>query len=288
MFSVASTAGLRHALSLAAALLAAFAFPAAAGIAAPNERGVSMGHLHYVVADVAAERDFWMRLGGTAGTTAEVESVQMPGVMILLSAGAPEAGPSFIDHVAFRVESLAAIEARGFELELVAAYPGIASIRSPGGNRVELFEEGTATNVGFEPEYADAVAERHNRPLVGALDSHHLHFYVPEDQVEAARDWYVARFGAVPGMRWRYLAADLPGMNLNFSAATGPQAATRGRSLDHIGFEIAGLEEFCRELASDGVVFVQPYRPISPALAVATLTDPWGTTIELTEGLGGD
>lgn len=285
MQSVSCTAGFRHAPALAAGLLAALAQPAAAQIAVPNARGVSMGHLHYVVVDVAAERDFWVRLGGTAATLVEGDRVQMPGVVILLSAGEPAPGPALVEHVAFRVESLAAIEARGFNLELVAAYPGIASIRTPGGNRVELFEEGTATNVGFEPEHPDAVAERHNRPLVGTLDSHHLHFYMPEDQVEAARDWYVARFGAVPGMRWRYLAADLPGMNLNFSAATGPQSPTRGRSLGHIGFEIAGLEEFCRELEAAGVVFDQPYRRVSAALAVATLTDPWGTTIELSEGI---
>ena len=244
-----------------------------------------MGHLHYVVADVAAERDFWVRLGGTAGSSAEGEHVQMPGFLVLLGDGMPAQGPSLVEHVAFRVASLAAVEARGFEIELVEAYPGIASIRTPGGNRIELFEEGTATNVGFEPEYADTVAERHNRPLAGALDSHHLHFYLPEEQVEAARDWYVARFGAVPGMRWRYLAADLPGMNLNFSAATGPQSPTRGRSLDYIGFEITGLEEFCRELESAGVVFDLPYRRVSSTLAVATLTDPWGTTIELSEGI---
>jgi catechol 2,3-dioxygenase-like lactoylglutathione lyase family enzyme len=269
----------------AALLPALCAEPAAAQLASPNARGVSMGHLHYVVADVAAERDFWVALGGTAGRFAGGERVAMPGVLIEISEGDAEPGPPLVEHVAFRVRSLAAIEARGFELELVAAYPGIASIRTPAGNRIELFEEGTATNVGFEPAQADAVAERHNRPLVGVLDSHHLHFYVAEDQVEAARDWYVERFGAIPGMRWRYLAADLPGMNLNFSAATEPQSPTRGHSLDHIGFEITGLEAFCRELTSAGVVFDQPYRRVGPELAVAIFTDPWGTTIELSEGL---
>lgn len=244
-----------------------------------------MGHLHYVVADVAAEREFWLALGGSAGQVADGERVVMPGVVIEIVEADPEPGASVVEHVAFRVRSLAAVEARGFELEMVAAYPGIASIRTPAGNRIELFEEGTATNVGFAPDRADSVAERHNRPLVGALDSHHLHFYLPEEQVEAARDWYVEHFGAVPGLRWRYLAADLPGMNLNFSAATGTPVSTSGRSLDHIGFDIVGLEAFCRELAAAGVVFDQPYRRIDPGLAVATLTDPWGTTIELSEVL---
>ena len=37
--------------------------------------------------------------------------------------------------------------------------------------------------------------------------------------------------------------------------------------------------------AAVGVVFDQPYRRVGPELAVAILTDPWGTTIELSEGL---
>jgi catechol 2,3-dioxygenase-like lactoylglutathione lyase family enzyme len=273
--------------AVACGLLGLSALPVTAQIAPPNERGVSMGHLHYLVADVAAERDFWVTLGGTARPSAAGQQVEMPGVLVLLSAGEVETGPSLVEHVAFRVESLAAVEARGFALERVAAYPGIASIRSPAGNRVELFEEGTATNVGFEPEYADAVADRHNRPLVGNLDSHHLHFYLPEDQVEAARAWYVEHLGAVPGERWRYLAADLPGMNLNFSANAETQVPTRGRSLDHIGFEISGLEAFCRALAAKGAVFDESYRRVSADFAFAILTDPWGTTLELTEGLSG-
>jgi hypothetical protein len=92
-------------------------------------------------------------------------------------------------------------------------------------------------------------------------------------------------FGAVPGVRWRYVATDLPGMNLNFSAGDAAPAPTRGRSLDHIGFEIAGLEAFCRELVERGVEFDQAYRRQSADLALAVLSDPWGTTIELSEGL---
>jgi hypothetical protein len=287
MRSSSSAAAFQPSIAVAAGILALLAQPAAAQIAPANARGVSMGQLYFIVTDVAAERDFWVALGGTARPYDAGELVQMPGLLILIREGSAAVGPPLVDHVAFRVESLAAIEARGFALEPVDAYPGIASIRTPAGNRIELFEEGTATNVGFEPDYADTVAERHNRPLGGALDSHHLHFYLPEDQVETARDWYVERFGAVPGMRWRYLAADLPGMNLNFSAAVESRRPTRGHSLDHIGFEIAGLEDFCRELASSGVVFDQPYRRVRPDLAVAVLTDPWGTTIELSEGLGG-
>lgn len=271
-------------LTIGAVLLSLTASPARAELAAPNAAGVAMGHLHYFVDDVLAHREFWISLGGTAGSFAAGEVVRMPGVMILLSERRADLVPATIDHVAFRVASLDAIEAAGFTLERLEAYPGIASIRTPAGDRVELFEEGTATNVGFAPDRPDEVAERHNRPLLGELDSHHLHFYLPESEVEAARDWYVEHFGAVPGMRWRYAAADLPGMNLNFSAESA-RAPSRGRTLDHIGFEVAGLEAFCRELAARGIVFEQPFQRTGADFALAVLTDPWGTTIELTEGL---
>ena len=283
MNRVAGSRPLHAASALVLALL--LARPGLAQIAAPNEAGVAMGHLHFFVEAVPAERDFWVALGGTAAPFAAGEIVRMPGVLMLISELEAASEASLVDHVAFRVESLAAVASRGFELEMVVAYPGIASIYTPGGVRVELFEEGTATNVGFDSELADSVAERHNRPLTGAIDSHHLHFYLPEDQVVPARDWYVEHFGAVPGVRWRYDAADLPGMNLNFSASAEARAPTRGRTLDHIGFEIENLEAFCRALEAKGIELDQPFRRLSPTFAVAVLTDPWGTTLELSEGL---
>ncbi|MDX1562175.1 MAG: VOC family protein [Gammaproteobacteria bacterium] len=263
--------------------------PAAGQLAAPNDAGVAMGHLHYFVEDVAANRDFWVALGGRASPFAAGELVEMPGVTILISERSSTVGGSVLDHVAFRVESLDAIAARGFELEMVEAFPGIASIYTPSGDRVELFEEGTATNIGFDvadgASFDAADPERHNRPLMQPVVTHHMHYYVPEDEVVAARDWYVEHFGAVPGMRWRYDAADLPGMNLNFSAGADERAPTSGRSLDHVGFEIANLEAFCRALEAAGIEFDQPFRRVNERFALAILTDPWGVTLELTEGL---
>jgi catechol 2,3-dioxygenase-like lactoylglutathione lyase family enzyme len=115
--------------------------------------------------------------------------------------------------------------------------------------------------------------------------AHHIHLYVPESSVLEAKAWYVRMFGGVPGKRWRYEAADLPGINLNFSASPRPTASTRGRMLDHIGFEVENLEAFCRTLAAKGLTFDVPYRRFPDGIATAFLTDPWGTRIELTEGL---
>ena len=91
-------------------------------------------------------------------------------------------------------------------------------------------------------------------------------------------------FGATPGIRWRYMAADLPGINMNFSDQKDqkqPFAPTRGRMLDHIGFEVKDLSAFCRRLEAAGVKFDAPYAKDGSGVARAMLTDPWGTSIEL-------
>jgi len=61
---------------------------------------------------------------------------------------------------------------------------------------------------------------------------------------------------------------------------------TSGRAMDHIGFEVKGLEAFLKSLEAQGVKVTTPYRSV-PALnlAIAFINDPWGTSIELTEGL---
>ena len=48
-----------------------------------------------------------------------------------------------------------------------------------------------------------------------AVANHHIHLYVPD--VEAAKKWYATTFGAIPGKRGKFEAADLPGVNLSFS-----------------------------------------------------------------------
>jgi catechol 2,3-dioxygenase-like lactoylglutathione lyase family enzyme len=60
----------------------------------------------------------------------------------------------------------------------------------------------------------------------------------------------------------------------------------RGRSLDHIGFEVRNLEAFVRELEAKGVRMDRGYTEVAAlGIAIAFLTDPWGTYVELTEGL---
>jgi catechol 2,3-dioxygenase-like lactoylglutathione lyase family enzyme len=262
---------------------------ALAQLSAPNGAGVAMGHIHYNVRDLEANKRFWLALGGTEGALGSNVVIGFPDVLVLLRQAEPTGGAadSVVDHFAFRVQSLATVEAAGIEVELNEQYPGVASVYTPEGVRVELFDDTLATNLGFTVDSgtADAVTERHNRKIDVPIIAHHIHLYVPEGDVEAARDWYTQHFGGVAGKRWRYDATDLPGINLNFSAAPEPRAPTRGRALDHIGFEVVGLEAFCNKLEAAGISFDQPYRELPSGLGLAFLTDPWGTYIELTDGL---
>jgi catechol 2,3-dioxygenase-like lactoylglutathione lyase family enzyme len=138
----------------------------------------------------------------------------------------------------------------------------LAFLMGPDDTKVELIENTAAA-----------------RPI--AL--HHVHFAAPD--VEAMRAWYVKMFGAAPGMRGSFQAADLPGVNLTYSPAPEAVAPTRGRALDHIGFEVKGLEAFIARLEASGVKMDRELTPV-PALglSIAFLTDPWGTYLELTEG----
>jgi catechol 2,3-dioxygenase-like lactoylglutathione lyase family enzyme len=242
------------------------------------------------VRDVAANKTFWVALGGRSvlfnGTT---EGIVFPDVVVLLRQGEPTGGTqgSVVNHVAFRVKSVAAIEKAGFDVEYNEQYPGVASVHTPEGERIELFDDDLATNLGFtiDDGGTSAAAERHNRKLEVPIIAHHIHLNVPADQVGAAKEWYATHFGGVRGMRWRYDAVDLPGININISAVDARQAPTRGRMLDHIGFEVANLEAFCKQLEAKGIAFDRPYGTLPSGFGLAFLTDPWGTYIELTEGL---
>ena len=267
------------------------ASPAGAQIAPANAAGVAMGHLHYVVRDVDANTSFWVALGGEAERVGETVVVTFPDVLVLLDEGESSGGTegSILNHMAFRVRSLETVAAAGLALESLGSFSGIANVFTPEGERIELFDD-TATNLTFtrDDDGADPVSARHNGPLVGPVRSHHLHLYLVEDAVEEAQRWYATMFGGVPGMRWRYDAVDLPGINFNFSY--NPEAGgapTAGRMLDHIGFEVENLEAFSRGLEERGVAFDEPYRRSPEGVGYAFLTDPWGVRMALTEGLRG-
>lgn len=258
-----------------------------AQLAPANQAGVAMGHLHYRVRDVGANVKFWTALGGTPVRIGSDQAVKFPHVFVFLSPGdySGLSEGAVVNHVAFRVPSFDALAKAGITVTRLAGFPGVGNTTTPEGERVELFED-AATNLTFTPDDGKHVAgsDRHNKPVGLPIAFHHVHLYVPGEEHLAAKAWYMRMFGGVGGKRSNYDAVDLPGINLNFSGGR-MSAPMKGRTLEHVGFEIAGLEALCRRLESMGVKFDAPYRKSADGIGAATLTDPWGTSIELTEGL---
>jgi len=227
-----------------------------------------MGHLHLTVRDPDAQKAFWTAMGGVAVSNGRLQLIQFPGTFVMLRKGEPAGGTegSVINHVGFKVKSLKDIQAK-------AQAAGAKTV--PGSNPAQMFV--------YAPD--DVKVEMTEDPaLTVPIASHHIHYNVTVPLEMQA--WYAKMFGAVPGKRGNFDAADLPGINLSFSKAPSALPGTKGRSLDHIGFEVKGLEAFLKKLEAAGVKLDSPYRQLpNSTTAIAFLTDPWGTYIELTENL---
>jgi hypothetical protein len=67
----------------------------------------------------------------------------------------------------------------------------------------------------------------------------------------------------------------------------GTLTGSAGRVIDHVGFEVRNLEDFCKKLEAKGIKLSKPvHREASLGnVSSATVVDPWGTVIELTEGM---
>ena len=96
-------------------------------------------------------------------------------------------------------------------------------------------------------------------------------------------------FSGTKGKRGKALTAVFPGGEIDFEKTASVGAPTTGRALDHIGFEVQGLQDFCKKLDTGGTKFDLPYTvlPQLGGLQICYLIDPEGTRIELTEGFRG-
>jgi len=242
--------------------------PLEAQLAGPNETGVSMGHLHLNSRDPDTQKRFWVDFAGAVpAKLGPLDVYKLPGVIIFVNKAEPSGGTegSVINHLGLKVRDLKSYLAKAAEanVKVITKSEKQAMLLAPDDVRVELTEDAASP-----------------QPVA----HHHVHFYVTD--VDAAKQWYASTFGAIPGKRGKFEAADLPGVNLSFSKSETPCAPTKGRSLDHIGFEIKDLENFTKKLEASGIKLNVSYRKV-PRLGVslAFLTDPWGTYIELTEGL---
>ena len=66
-----------------------------------KDTGVSMGHLHYNVRDVEANKKFWIALGAKPVTVGKIEALKFPNVLIVLTKADSSGGTegSVINHL---------------------------------------------------------------------------------------------------------------------------------------------------------------------------------------------
>ncbi len=262
---------MRHMLTATLALL--IASPAAAQLAAPNALGVTFAHVHLNVADVELHKRLWAEhFDGVVVEKGPLSTIKFPNMLIVLTQREPT-GPSqgtVMDHFGFKVRNTAEVVAawRAAGLEVQSEFTGAegfpnAYLLAPDGVRVELQED---------PELR-----------VKAI-GYHIHYWTP--QYQELMQWYADVFGAEIKPRGTIqTAADVPGMNLSFADCRGTCAATQGRAIDHVGFEVDGLAAFAERLKARGVQFqVEPRHVDAIELTIAFFTDPSGVRIELTEG----
>jgi hypothetical protein len=252
---------------------------------------VIVGHYHLNVTSIEAHRRFWIdTLGGEAAKVGNVEAIEFPDVYLLLHEAAPS-GPTrgtTFDHIGFAVPDVPALTTKvvenGYVLTIgrepppgetaspptAGNYGRFSYLVGPDGVKVEL-----VTNMA-----ADAPPISH----------HHVHFVNRE--FVAMQQWYMKAFNATlrEGQTDFFIGADLPGVGymLNFFSWLPAEnlVGTAGRAVDHVGFEVRGLEAFCAELERKGIALAKAYgRDESLGVATATIVDPWGTVLELTEGL---
>jgi catechol 2,3-dioxygenase-like lactoylglutathione lyase family enzyme len=260
---------------------------------------VRVGHYHLNVSSVADHKKFWVdTLGGKAGRFGNEDIVTFGDVVLILHQQKPTGGSrgTTIDHIGMAAPDVPALAEKvvaagykrtvGRETAAAAAQPGggvsavygrFEYLLGPDDVKVELV---TAT----DPKTAPPIAH------------HHVHFINP--QYVEMRDWYVKALDATPRTGPNtftdyFAGADLPGIGymLNFFhlEREGTLTGSAGRVIDHVGFEVRNLEDFCRKLEAKGIKLTQPLHrmPAFGNMSSATIVDPWGTVIELTEGMDG-
>ena len=244
------------------------------------------GHHHLNVTDRAAHARFWGdTLGGVPTPWRDVTIFKFPDALIFLTERQPSGGTigTTVNHVGFWVPDTRAM----LDVVRAAGYPVITAQELPDAEVHDglVCSDSQNTCIAYVLGPDDVKVELvENRSQTIPIRHHHIHLHTRD--VDALRAWYVDMFGAVAGMNGSFKVADLPGVTVRFSESSSALVGTPGRSLDHIGFEVDGLEEFCRRLEARGVIFDRPYGRVDQLnLGYAFLTDPDGTSIELTEGL---
>jgi catechol 2,3-dioxygenase-like lactoylglutathione lyase family enzyme len=257
-------------------VIALFASMLTAGTAAAqpapfNEIGVTMGHWHIISKDVDANTKILLAMGGKLFMPGGNPLVMFPGVYINLVLGTEKGDGgtegSVVNHVGFVVDNVQQRVAQ-WKAAGVTVLPGNdnrldqAFVVTPDGVRIEILEDKTQT-----------MPIRHE----------HVHLSLPESEIPKAQAWYAKTFGGKPGTRNNNPVVDLPGVQIRFARANAKQVPTRGRVLDHIGFDVKDTAAVAKKLEAEGIKLDEPIRKSAAGNTITYITDPWGTRVEIVQ-----
>ncbi len=246
--------------------------PLEAQLPTPNAEGVTAGHHIFRAKDVDAANKFWTTLGGEPAALATIKLMKFPGVLLFVSAPrganpAPSLGGNHgttVEFISFKVKDLKASLAMWKEAGVVPMSQYQATtLLGPDDVQVRITEDKTLTT----PIASDGlVMNVANAAEVAA--------------------WYSKWFGAKISQSGSDTVADIPGARIVLHVTKDPIAPTRGHSLGLLGFEVQDLQAFAKKYQEAGGKLDGQIATASAAnLSVVQLTDPWGTSIEVSQGL---
>ena len=254
------------------ALLFAATLTATAASAQPapfNDTGVTMGHWHLASKDPEANKKLFLAMGGKLYMPGGAPLISFPGLYINLNLGnaSGEGGTpgSVVNHVGFIVDNVQRRVAQ-WKAAGITVLPGgnnrqdQAFVVTPDGVRIEILEDKTQTV---------------------PIKNEHIHFSMTEADIPKAQAWYAKTFGGKAGMRNGAPVVDLPGVQIRFAKADKAQVPTKGRVLDHIGFDVKDHAAFVKKIQAEGVKLDDMPRKVPNGSTIVYITDPWGTRIEI-------
>jgi predicted enzyme related to lactoylglutathione lyase len=280
-------------IGLAILLLAAPSV-STAQILVAGQGPVVYGHHHLNTTNMDAQKKFYVNtLGGVlvqfGSGDRQQEIIKFPNVLMFFRPMQAPTGGSIgttVNHIGFSVPDLkplvAKIKANGYKMITTDSVAANVKVTD------DIAAANPTTNIAFvlgpedvKVEFVEVKSQK------APIQLHHIHFF-GELNTEM-QTWYAKTFGAKmlpanPGSA--FVQDELPGVVLNFTPSPTPTVGTTGRALDHIGFEIKDLEAFTKKLEAAGIKLDRPYTKVPQlGIAIAFIKDPWGTNIEMTEGL---
>ena len=249
---------------------------AAAQPAPFNQAGVTMGHWHIVSKDIEANKKLFLAMGGKLYMPGGNPLIMFPGLYINLNLGTEKGDGgtvgSVVNHVGFIVDDVqkrvAQWKAAGVTVLPGGVLPGgknrldQAFVVTPDGVRMEILEDKTQSM---------------------PIRNEHIHLSLTDAEIPKAQAWYAKTFGGTTAIRNDAPVVNLPGVQIRFAKADTKQTPTRGRVLDHIGFDVKDHAAFVKKLQADGIKLDEPVRKGATGSTVTYITDPWGTRIEIVQ-----